>query len=568
MAKTLGSLPTGSKVKDLGSKYYGKDIIFTKIANNHPGYPANSVTLITEKIMALKASDAKEPNKSEDRRKSYGNNRHIHSNIRRWLNSDKASWYTAQHGADAPPNTAGVSYNPYDTESGFLTNLTTALKNAILNTSLEVEKNPVDGGGKESFTNKIFLLSRAEAGLGGTDGTPMAYFDSNTKRLCNPTAEAVSNSNYTNANFTADKPWYWWLRTPHSSSSDSGSVYHVHSDGSRNYYHACYGSRGVRPALNLPSSILVSDTTDADGCYVIQWNSSPAISGQDENLGDKNTGFTISYSVNDADVEDKLTVKEKINGVTIRTLNNAPRNENLSIEITEEMLFSYNLHTTNTIEIEVSDGQGHVVYRRYTFKRTNTAPKISGQDADLGGKTEGFDITFSATDQENDRMVAKIYLNDKLVQTYETLISGQEYTYSLSKLEFVQLGNTAEHKVRIEVQDHNNATAIRNYTFTRKIDRIMYAFKKETDIMAKQILISPTWFVAEGAIAKVLVCNNALDAKPTWEDATEQLLLERHFNFTNTAKISTKWGIGVQITIKRGTAKELSYLAGFGGAYK
>lgn len=297
-------------------------------------------------------------------------------------------------------------------------------------------------------------------------------------------------------------------------------------------------------------------------------NVPPTISGVDTNLGDKNTGFTITYSVNDADTADNLTVKEKINGVTIKTLNNAPRNQEFTIEITEEMLYSYDLHATNTIEIEVNDGQGNVVYRRYTFKRTNTAPRISGQDEELGEKTEGFDITFSATDQENDTMSAKVYLNDRLVKTYEVIEPNQEYIYSLSKLDFVQLNNTDVHKIRIEVQDHNNATAIRNYTFTRKLTRVMYAFEKETDIMATQILISPTWHIAAGAVAQVLVCNNAFDEIPTWEDATEQVLLERHFNFINKEKTADKWGIGVQIIINKGTATELSYLAGFGGAYK
>src|SRR5690625_3870243 len=97
MARLLSSLPIGAKIKDPGSKYYGKDIIFTKIAENHPGYPTGSVTLITDKIMTLKASDAKEPNNSNSSRKSYGNNRYIYSNIRQWLNSDKTSWYVAQH---------------------------------------------------------------------------------------------------------------------------------------------------------------------------------------------------------------------------------------------------------------------------------------------------------------------------------------------------------------------------------------------------------------------------------------------------------------------------------------
>jgi hypothetical protein len=36
-----------------------------------------------------------------------------------------------------------------------------------------------------------------------------------------------------------------------------------------NYNVACTGSYGVRPALNLASGILVSDSVDSDGCYII-----------------------------------------------------------------------------------------------------------------------------------------------------------------------------------------------------------------------------------------------------------------------------------------------------------
>ena len=38
-----------------------------------------------------------------------------------------------------------------------------------------------------------------------------------------------------------------------------------------------YGIYGVRPALNLPSDIMVSDTPDTDGAYVLLWTTPPTI---------------------------------------------------------------------------------------------------------------------------------------------------------------------------------------------------------------------------------------------------------------------------------------------------
>ena len=123
MAKALSTLAVGALVKDTGTLYNGKPIIWKIADRNHAGYPANSVTLITERIISLKCFDAIESGNSDSNRRSYGNNRWIYSNIRRWLNSQAAGkWYAAQHSADAPPSNANVwsNYNEYDGEAGFL----------------------------------------------------------------------------------------------------------------------------------------------------------------------------------------------------------------------------------------------------------------------------------------------------------------------------------------------------------------------------------------------------------------------------------------------------------------
>ena len=50
---------------------------------------------------------------------------------------------------------------------------------------------------------------------------------------------------------------------------------YVYSDGSLSNGIACDGGRGVRPALNLSSDILVSDAPDSEGYYTIIWNNAP-----------------------------------------------------------------------------------------------------------------------------------------------------------------------------------------------------------------------------------------------------------------------------------------------------
>ena len=103
------------------------------------GHQATGRTkLVTEKIITLKAFDAKEASNSNSDRKNYGNNRYSVSNIDQWLNSAASSWYSARHSADAAPTNANVwsNYNEYDAEAGFLTNFEADFRAAILDLSL------------------------------------------------------------------------------------------------------------------------------------------------------------------------------------------------------------------------------------------------------------------------------------------------------------------------------------------------------------------------------------------------------------------------------------------------
>ena len=57
MAKALSSLAVGALVKDTGTLYNGKPIVWKIADKGHTGYPANSVTLITERRMARPSGD-------------------------------------------------------------------------------------------------------------------------------------------------------------------------------------------------------------------------------------------------------------------------------------------------------------------------------------------------------------------------------------------------------------------------------------------------------------------------------------------------------------------------------
>lgn len=280
MAKALSTLPVGALVKDTGTLYNGRPIIWKIADKEHVGYPSGSVTLITERIISLKCFDAKEPSNSDSDRQDYGNNRWIYSNIRQWLNSQAraGAWYAAQHGQDAPPNNANVwsNYNEYEQEAGFLAGFSANFVAALLSTTHTVGKESVGGGGTESCVDKIFLATCTEVGLSGdvTAGSKLALFTNDASRQAKPTAEAVSRSEYTSSSLNANSFWYWWLADAYASDS---YVRDVKSSGALNNYTAFSGYLGVRPLCNLPSAILVSDNRDSDGAYTIIWNRAPSM---------------------------------------------------------------------------------------------------------------------------------------------------------------------------------------------------------------------------------------------------------------------------------------------------
>ena len=111
MSKSISSLAVGATIEvPVLSAYqsrFGAKIVFKIADKNHSGYPSNSVTLITDKIIQVMAFDAKEPNNSNSDRKNYGNNRYLYSNLLQWQNSNAAAgnWYSAQRSADQAPTT-------------------------------------------------------------------------------------------------------------------------------------------------------------------------------------------------------------------------------------------------------------------------------------------------------------------------------------------------------------------------------------------------------------------------------------------------------------------------------
>ena len=121
--------------------------------------------------------------------------------------------------------------------------------------------------GANGLSTKVFLLSGYEVGWTTSDdrnfpkdGIRLAYFGSG------------SGGNSKRVAYNGSSTAMWWLRSPHT--DNYGSVWAVNTEGSydagRWNYHSC----GVRPALILPSTLLVSDdgTVSTNTCLLYTSN--------------------------------------------------------------------------------------------------------------------------------------------------------------------------------------------------------------------------------------------------------------------------------------------------------
>lgn len=251
----------------------------------------------------------------------------------------------------------------------FLNLFESNIRDAIKQVKLPYRKNGGSGGSDQSGANgllcKIFLLSGYEIGFTTSDnpyfpvdGAKLSYFEAGT-------GSSALNKRIAYLNGSAA---YWWLRSPYANLTNN--VWLVYSDGSYNYSRAS-DSFGIRPALILPSTLLVSD----DG--TVSTNTPPTITSTSGtsgvNLGSKTAAFSFKYTPNDAD-GDKLTVTEKLDGVVKKTRTNVTSGTQLTFECASTAAeFQKILNGTHTITIEVSDGKAGATFTATFTKAVHKA---------------------------------------------------------------------------------------------------------------------------------------------------------------------------------------------------
>ena len=192
--------------------------------------------------------------------------------------------------------------------STFLNLFESNIKNAIKQVKLPYRKGSGTSttvtSGSNGLSAKIFLLSATEtsfsfSSMPSGEGAELAYF-----KGCADNSSDSKRVAYLNGSVT-----YWWLRSPYCNSFDL--ALYVVSRGVWGYY-SCSSSCGVRPALILPSTLLVSD----DG--TVSTNTAPSTPGSISVPSSIMGGTNISISwAKSSDAESNLAgykVERSTNG--------------------------------------------------------------------------------------------------------------------------------------------------------------------------------------------------------------------------------------------------------------
>lgn len=575
MAQLLSNLSVGAKVKFGKYSVNGEtaqSIIWLVVAKNHsstPAYPTNSVTLLTERIIDNRCVDAKEPNNTGSDRALYGNNRYSLSNIDLWLNKDAGEglWYSAQHSADqAPTAEAVVGGTAYAARPGFLNAFTANEKNAILTTSVRVAKASWDGGGYEDVLRKVFLASAVEVGVtvdnGVAEGSRWSYFDGNT-RIAYMTTQATDYSLFTSKPATTTGEWYWWLRTP--APSVPHRTYAVRPAGDASYYNSYEGNWGVRPALNLSSTVRVSDTTDSEGCYTVIPNTAPS-TPDTINVPTIYGGKSNSISWGRATDPDGDTVTYQlecsINGGAYTQIYSGT-----STSYAHLVPFG----TTSVVyRVKATDPSGESSAYKTSATITvinNNAPIISGADANLGVKSTGFTGTYTVTDANNNTVTVTEAIDGVQIRSLVATL-GATITYGITENTWLALPN-GSHTLTIRATDGID-TSVRTYTFTKLVDSftIQNSTPWVSSTMPSRIMLVVTRNIPSTSTFKVEACNNGYDASPAWEDATDAVMSGLVHVFTNTKKTATNWGVLIRVTVERNGATGACYVSAIGGNFE
>lgn len=304
---------------------------------------------------------------------------------------------------------------------------------------------------------------------------------------------------------------------------------------------------------------------------LILQNSPPTISNSDGSLGSFAKPLVKEYSVAEGD-GDFFSILEQLDGSTIRSLSNQ-RDGSYTIDLTSR--WGSLALGTHTLKITATDTKNAASVRTWTFSKTNSPagkPTITGLTN--GRRIEqSLDITFSpATDPDGDAQTfaVEVASNSAFTSGKQTFTAGLKKYNATSKVwEDATVGTNADAGGSFKIPVSGLALNSDRYIRVSTIDKtgsgtatysdtilVHVGMKLEIQSPAAPLDYQPTsctprfgMTVDPRATITVMVCNNALDTAPTWEDATAAYNANKPHIFTNKTKTANSWAVAEKLKI-------------------
>ena len=362
---------------------------------------------------------------------------------------------------------------------------------------------------------------------------------------------------------------WWWLSTAFSTKSNGyeSLARSVDTDGALNWDYACHGNHGLRPACNLSSDLLISDSVDSDGCYTVIYNQAPtapsSITVPSEVLGGENLSISWAASTDpDGNLSGYVLERKVGSGTWAQIYKGSSRS------YTDAITYGW---TSVQYRVKAYDAAGAESAYTTSVTRTvtnNRPPVISGTDSALGSfSTAAPSYEYTVTDADGHQVDVVEMLDGVTLRSY-TVTLGHTNTLTIGSEAWLKVVN-GSHTLKIVATDAKDASVTRTLTFTKAVTSVEFeqTLAMEADAMPTKALVNIQGNFPAGCTLQVWICNNGNDASPTWEDITQKARTGQKHYFTNQTKTAAAWGVKVKAKLLRGSATETCYIQSIGGNF-
>ena len=230
----------------------------------------------------------------------------------------------------------------------------------------------------------------------------------------------------------------------------------------------------------------------------------------------------------------------------------------------------------NTVAYRVRSYDSYNATSTYVTSETRTVdnnaiPVITSSTTsgtDLGTKEDGFDLTYTVTDADNDTVTVKEYLDDVLKRTYTATLGQSNTVQCVTAANWQKVLNGA-HTIKVVANDTKADSTPYTVTFTKAVYEasITLAEPMEADDTITVMVLNVLGSIPADADLEVLVTNNANDTEPVWEDATQDVKNGNNHVFTNQTA-TNGFAFNFKVNVGRGTSNTGGYITSIGGAFQ